>query len=320
MDWRSIQRKNFIRIEELCDFLALDKERRSQVLSSPRFSLNLPLRLAEKIAKNTLDDPLFRQFVPVQEEVAVVPGFISDPVQDGCARKERKLLHKYPGRALLLCTSACAMHCRFCFRQNFDYETVQKSYETEIGAIANDPSLKEIILSGGDPLSLSNACLKEVFDGLAAIEHVTLLRFHTRFPIGIPERIDTGFLELLAATRLQVWMVIHCNHPAELDHDVLRALKMVQKQGVPVLNQAVLLRGVNDTFEIQKALHERLADHGIVSYYLHQLDRVQGTAHFEVTQEEGIALINQLRACLPGYAVPRYVAEIPGRLSKTILA
>ncbi len=320
MDWRSIQRKNFIRIEALCDFLALDKEHRSRVLSAPRFSLNIPFRLAEKMAKNTLDDPLFRQFVPLQEELAIVPGFTPDAVEEGRARKERKLLHKYPGRALLLCTSACAMNCRFCFRQHFDYETAEKSYETELAAIAQDPSLKEIILSGGDPLSLSNATLKELFCGLAAIDHVTLLRFHTRFPLGIPERIDTGFLELLAATRLQVWMVIHCNHPRELDHDVLRALKTVQKQGVPILNQAVLLRGVNDTFETQKALNERLADHGIFSYYLHQLDRVEGTAHFEVTQEEGLALIQSLRACLPGYAVPRYAAEIPGRLSKTILA
>jgi KamA family protein len=167
---------------------------------------------------------------------------------------------------------------------------------------------------------LSNAVLKELFDGLAAIEHVTLLRLHTRFPLGIPERIDQSFLELLSATRLQAWMVIHCNHPNELDADVLRALKEVQKRGVPVLNQAVLLRGVNDTFEVQKALHERLADHGIIPYYLHQLDRVLGTAHFEVPQEEGVALIQELRNFLPGYAVPRYAAEIPGRLSKTILA
>lgn len=320
MDWRSIRKKNFTRIDELCDFLGLDSEKRARVLSAPRFSLNLPLRLAQKIAKNTLDDPLFRQFVPLQEERAATDGFLRDPVQDGNARKERKLLHKYQGRALLLCTSVCAMNCRFCFRQNFEYETEQKSFEKELTMIAEDPTLKEIILSGGDPLSLSNHVLKELFDGLNAIEHVSLIRIHTRFPLGIPERIDEGFLELLSTSRSQVWMVLHCNHPCELDADVLCYLKRVQKLGVPVLNQGVLLRGINDTVAVQKALHERFVDHGIIPYYLHQLDRVQGTSHFEVSQEEGIALIQQLRESLPGYAVPRYVAEIAGKPSKTVLA
>lgn len=320
MDWRSVQRKNFTRIDDLCDFLALDAEKRARVLTAPRFALNVPYRLAEKMAKNSLDDPIFREFVPLKDELAVQENFLPDPVKDASARKERKLLHKYSGRALLLCTSACAMNCRFCFRQYFDYETEQKSFENELKMIAGDPTLKEIILSGGDPLSLSNAVLKDLFDGLNAIEHIRLIRFHTRFPIGIPERIDDGFLELLKNSRCQVWMIIHCNHPRELDADVLCALKNVQKQGVPVLNQGVLLRGVNDTLDVQKALQEHFVENGIIPYYLHQLDRTQGTAHFEVSQEEGVALIEQLRESLPGYAVPRFVAEIPGRPSKTLLA
>ncbi len=320
MDWKSILRKNFTCVESLCDFLALDAEKRTHVLASPRFILNLPERLAAKIAKNTLEDPLLKQFLPMKSEQIITPGFFLDPVEDGCARKERKLLVKYPGRALLLCTSACAMHCRFCFRQKFDYETKQHSLEKELAMIAADPSLREIILSGGDPLSLNNATLHELFDNLAAIPHLSLLRIHTRFPIGIPERIDKEFLELLRSCRLQIWMVIHCNHPRELDNDILHALKCIRKEGAIVLNAAVLLRGINDMFEVQKELHQLLAEHGIVPYYLHQLDRVQGSAHFEVSMEEGVALIHQLRAALPGYAVPRYVAEIPGKLSKTTLA
>lgn len=319
MDWRSLQRKNFTCIDKLCAFLELDEANCKRVLHSSKFALNLPLRLAQKIAKNDLDDPLFRQFVPLTEETNVNPGYSFDPVQDGCARKSRKLLHKYQGRALLLATSACVMHCRFCFRQKFDYETEQKFFEEELSLVAQDSSIKEIILSGGDPLSLSNATLKQLFDRLAGIPHLSLIRFHTRFPIGIPERIDTEFLEILAGSRLQVWMVIHCNHPLELDQEVITALKKVQKQGVPVLNQGVLLKGINDSFEVQKTLLERFIDNGIVPYYLHQLDRVEGTAHFEVSQEEGIALIEKLRASLPGYAIPRFVAEIPHRPSKTPL-
>ncbi len=320
MDWRNVQRKNFTRIEDLCDFLELDAARRSQILKAPRFALNVPFRMAAKMAKNSLDDPLFRQFVPLQDELNIAPGFLADPVKDGNVRKERKLLHKYQGRALLVCTGACAMNCRFCFRQNFDYASEQKTFEKELALIAGDPSLKEIILSGGDPLSLSNAVLQQLVDGLAAIPHLSLLRFHTRFPLGIPERIDEGFLALLAGCRLQTWFAIHCNHPRELDLDVTTALQKIQKLGIPILNQSVLLRGVNDTFDTQKALQETLADHGIASYYLHQLDRVQGAAHFEVPQDEGAALIERLRASLPGYAVPRYVAEIPGHTSKMPLA
>ncbi len=320
MSWRTIQRKNFTRVQELCDFLELDDVARAKVLKTPRFPLNLPFRLAAKMGKNNLNDPLFRQFVPIKDELAVSSGFLLDPVKDASVRKERKLLHKYPGRALLLATGACAMNCRFCFRQNFEYETEQKSFENELRLIADDPSLKEIILSGGDALSLSNAVLQELTQGLSAIPHLSLLRFHTRFPLGIPERLDEDFIELLATCRLQIWFVIHCNHPLELDADVAAALRKIQKLGIPVLNQFVLLKGVNDTFPILKELHERLIECGIIPYYMHQLDRVQGAAHFEVDREEGLALIQQLRASLPGYAVPRFAVEIPGEISKTIIA
>lgn len=314
--WREIQKQNFTLLEELATFLNLDAPKLALLLKAPRFPLNLPRRLAEKIEKNNLDDPLLRQFVPLLEE-SMPSTFPLDPVQDARFRKNPKLLHKYASRALLLVTSACAMHCRFCFRQHFPYEREEKGYEKELEQIADDPSLKEIILSGGDPLSISNAQLEKLVTDLSNIPHLRRLRFHTRFPIGIPERIDEGFLKLLSKTRLQTWFILHCNHASELDTDVLDAMKKISKLGVPVLCQTVLLKGVNDSLEALKTLAEKLVDHGIAPYYLHQLDQVQGAAHFEVKEEEGKNLIQALSSGLSGYGLYRYVKEIPGESGKT---
>lgn len=317
MAWRAVQRQNFTRIDDLLNFLEMSAELRAGVWQKPRFPLNLPLRLARKITKNTLNDPILRQFLPLQEEAIETLGFMIDPVADATFRKANKLLVKYKERALLTTTGACAMNCRFCFRQNFDYATDTKGFEEELSLIAEDPSLSEIILSGGDPLSLSNDVLKALINDLSAIPHVKLLRFHSRFPVGIPERIDTGFLDILKNTRLQPIFILHSNHHQELDDDIFTALNRLQTLNIPILNQTVLLKGINDDVETLKALMLKLVCHGVMPYYLHQLDRVQGTAHFEVTQEKGESLVQSLRECLPGYAIPRYVCEIPGQLSKT---
>jgi len=314
--WRQIQKQNFTDWKKLSAFLQLDA---AHILQRPGFPLNLPLRLAQKIKKNTLNDPILRQFLPTKDELRTVPGFNSDPVGDIPSRKEKKLLHKYKGRALLVCTSACAMNCRFCFRRNFPYETEEKSFDAELQVIERDPSISEIILSGGDPLSLSDQTLRVLISSLSAIPHLKKLRFHTRFPVGIPERIDAGFLDILQSTRLQVVFIIHCNHPDELDKEVLAALKKIQFLGIPILNQTVLLKGVNDSVPILKALMEKLTDNGVIPYYLHQLDKVQGAAHFEVSEEKGLFLLQQLSCELPGYAVPRYVKEVSGESSKTAL-
>jgi EF-P beta-lysylation protein EpmB len=319
MPWREIQRHNFTRIDKLLDFLEMSDPLRAQIWQKPRFPLNLPLRLAHKITKNTLNDPILRQFLPLNEEMTQTPGFMTDPVADATFRKGNKLLVKYQGRALLSTTGACAMNCRFCFRQNFDYATETKGFKEELSLIAQDPSLSEIILSGGDPLSLSNETLKELIDQLEKIPHLKLLRFHSRFPIGIPERIDAGFLNMLKNTRLQPIFIIHTNHPRELDDDIFAALKKLQCLNIPLLSQTVLLQEVNDNEETLKMLMLQLVHHGVMPYYLHQLDRVQGTAHFEVSQEKGKSLMETLLASLPGYAVPRYVREIPGSTNKTPL-
>lgn len=317
--WTEILRNNFRSWEKLADFLQLQPEDREPVLKHSAFPLNVPKRLAEKMAKNTLEDPILRQFLPVKAEEQQTPNFIENPLAEWGYRKGNKLIHKYKGRALMLASSACAMHCRYCFRRHFPYETEIKGFAHEIAEIQADPTLEEIILSGGDPLSLSNRALRELIEQLSVISHLKRLRFHTRFPIGIPERIDEEFLEMLEKCPLQVVFVIHCNHAQELDCDILQAMKKIQRLGIPVLNQAVLLKGVNDSADILKALFSALANHGILPYYLHQLDRVEGAAHFEVGMETAQTLIARVHACSSGYAVPRLVQDIPHQQAKTIL-
>lgn len=310
--WRQIQKNNFTKVSDLAEFLELKENQIHKLISKSAFPLNLPQRLAAKIEKGTLNDPILRQFLPVDDENLKVESYIADPLQEAKSLCTPKLLHKYHGRVLLVTTSSCVMHCRYCFRRHFEYETQRKSYEKELKNISEDPTIKEVILSGGDPLSLSNDTLQSLIQMIEAIPHITKLRFHTRFPIGIPERIDHDFLEILANTRLKVWFVIHSNHPKELDNDIFASLSKLQQQKVVILNQSVLLSGVNDNVNTLRELCETLVDQGVIPYYLHQLDRVDGASHFDVPIEKGKQLIEQLRRTLPGYAVPRYVQEIGG--------
>jgi EF-P beta-lysylation protein EpmB len=252
------------------------------------------------------------------QELQVHSDFVLDPVCDVAFQQEGKLLRKYEGRVLLLCTSACAMHCRYCFRQYFAYDS-SKAFEEELAQIEQDLSIHEVILSGGDPLSLSDEILANLLGRLAKLSHIRRIRFHTRFPIGIPERIDEGFLNLIAALPQQVYFVIHCNHPRELDYEIFDRLKALRSLGCLILNQAVLLKGVNDDVCTLKQLAEQLANHGILFYYLHQLDRVKGAAHFEVDEEKGRFLLAEMAKQLPGYAIPKYVREVAGKPHKTHL-
>lgn len=316
--WKKILRTNFTDIDKLAIFLELDGESKLELLKRPKFSLNLPLRLAEKINKNDLNDPILKQFVPLKDELKVTNGFLTDPVGDLNCKSSAKLLHKYEGRVLLVTTSACAMHCRYCFRQNFDYATATGFlFEDELKLIADDKTIQEVLLSGGDPLSLSNELLKKLIQNLDNIPHLKRLRFHSRFPIGIPERIDDEFIEIIKNCRFQIYFVLHINHPKELDEAIFKAVKQLQKAGAIVLNQSVLLYGVNDDVDTLVNLSNCLIDNGILPYYLHQLDRVQGAAHFEVSEEKGLSLIAEMNKHLPGYAVPKYVREIEGHPSKT---
>jgi EF-P beta-lysylation protein EpmB len=316
VSWQSILRTNFTSVEALADFLELGAEERNRLVIKPEFRLNLPKRLADKLPKGTLDHPLTRQFIPQNEELNRAAGFAADPVQDARFQRTARLLHKYEGRMLMVTTGACAMHCRYCFRQNYEYESSSFPLQ-ELRLLADSADISEIILSGGDPLSLQDSALERILQAINDIPHVKRVRFHTRFPIGIPERICSSLLDILSRSRAQIWFVIHCNHVLELDSEVCAALKRIQCLGIPVLNQAVLLRGVNDSLDDQLALCNALVDHGVQPYYLHQLDRVLGAQHFEVPAGEGLTLIEKMRARLSGYAVPSYVQELAGDLSKT---
>lgn len=317
--WRKIQLGSFHDLEKLASFLELSEKDKLFLLNKPSFPLMLPLRLAEKIEKGTLLDPILRQFVPLEEELILNEDFVNDPVGDSSFRKESKLIRKYNGRALLVTSSACAIHCRYCFRKNFEYETKRKDFEPELRILENDPSLSEIILSGGDPLSLSNEALEDLLKGIARIPHIKRIRFHTRFPVGIPERIDPDLLFLFKEIPKQFFFIVHTNHPKELDEDLFYALKKIQKLGIPVLNQTVLLKGINDSFTTLQTLFSSLADRGIIPYYLHRLDPVTGTTHFAVEKEKGKELMRELAKVLSGYALPKYVEEIPGASSKTLI-
>jgi EF-P beta-lysylation protein EpmB len=270
-------------------------------------------------------DPLLRQVLPVAAEDEDVPGYTTDPVGDLAAEQTPGVLHKYKGRVLVVAAPACAIHCRYCFRRHFPYDAAPRgsaACDAACAYVESDPSVHEVILSGGDPLLLSDATLAEWSERLAAIAHVKRLRIHTRLPIVLPSRVDDGLLAWVRATRelgLAPWIVVHSNHPAELVDDCAEALGRLVDAGVAVLNQTVLLRGVNDDEETLAALCERLVDLRIQPYYLHQLDPVAGAAHFHVPEARGRELIAILRARLPGYAVPRFVREEPGEPHKTDL-
>ena len=315
--WRQKQKESFTNLDTLIDFLELDQHNRS-LISKNHFPLLLPRRLAEKIAKNRLDDPIALQFIPQAAEAHNPPGYLLDPVHDRSFQKCSKLLHKYDGRALIVATGACAMHCRYCFRKNFDYgASTPDEIQEAIDYVKKTPSLHEVILSGGDPLSLSDRALSLILEELDAIPHVQIIRFHTRFPVGIPERITDSFIEILKKSSKQIVFIVHINHPKECDKDLFTALKKVGELNIPLLCQTVLLKGVNDDKKTLKELFLLLISHGVLPYYLHQLDRVTGSSHFEVVEEKGLALIEALRRELPGYAIPEYVLEIAGEPYKS---
>jgi EF-P beta-lysylation protein EpmB len=269
------------------------------------------------------NDPLLLQVLPLSKELDFVPGFVTDPVGDAEATRQPGLLHKYEGRVLLVTTGVCAIHCRYCFRRHFPYDETPPServWDAAVEAIRNDATISEIILSGGDPLTVTDPRLARLAEQFTAIPHLRRLRIHTRLPVMIPSRVNDELLSWLTGTRLTPVMVIHANHAQELDNEVGAALRRLKEAGVLLLNQAVLLRGVNDTVDAQAALNLRLIDLGVTPYYLHQLDRVRGAAHFEVSIERGREIIAELRRRLPGYAVPQYVQEQPGAAHKVVLA
>ncbi len=283
------------------------------------FPVRVPKRWLDKIPKGDNNHPLLKQVLPLQEELLNIPGYVTDPLQENHANPVPGLLHKYPGRVLLITAPSCAIHCRYCFRRHFSYEDnhpSQRGWGASLAYISNDPSIEEVILSGGDPLMLKNSPLSELLQQIDAIPHITTLRFHSRIPIVLPERLDQELLNTLKHLRSKIVMVVHSNHPLELDDEVRESLNKLMSIGIQLLNQSVLLKDVNDTTDTLVALSKRLWQCQTLPYYLHVPDKVAGTAHFDVTLKKGKSLIATMREQLPGYLVPRLVQEVAGDKSK----
>jgi EF-P beta-lysylation protein EpmB len=323
-DWQSQFRHAIRDPQQLCERLELDESYWAGAAAAAKlFPVFAPENYIARMERGNPHDPLLRQVLPVAEEGADEEGFTKDPVGDAPAKLRPGLLQKYAGRALLITTGACAIHCRYCFRRHYAYDLEPKSldaWEPAAQQIAADASIEELILSGGDPLTLSDGRLRALVSRFARIPHLRRLRVHTRLPVVIPARVTSGLVEWLTGHRLTPYLVLHVNHARELSTDVLDGIALLRRAGVVLLNQTVLLRGVNDSLEDMLDLCRKLSDHGVAPYYLHQLDRVAGAAHFEVAIARGLQLIEQLRAQLPGYAVPRYVQEQLGATSKVLLA
>lgn len=306
--------------ESLLEVLRLPAS--SLALAETSFPLLVPHSFVARMRPGDAQDPLLRQVLPTSEESASASGFVSDPVGDQLSRRVPGLLQKYHGRALLVATGACAVHCRYCFRREYPYQQDPRrmeDWEPALQELRADSSVTEVIFSGGDPLMLTDQRLSEMLAAVDRIPHVERIRFHTRLPIVLPARITDELLDQLAGLRAQVVVVVHANHGNEIVDDCADALRRLVSNGQPVLNQAVLLRGVNDDADVMETLCRRLINLGVIPYYLHQLDQVSGAAHFECEPAIGLKIIRILQSRLPGYAVPKFVQEIPGEPSKTPL-
>ena len=322
--WQSALNEAIRDPAELCRLLGLDPALALDAEQAAKgFSLLVPRPYLARIRPGDPTDPLLLQVLPRATETIATAGYRTDPLGEVDALRGPGLLRKYQGRTLMVTSGACAVHCRFCFRRHFPYRETSSggsAFPSALQEIAADRSIREVVLSGGDPLILSDRELAELAEKLAQIPHLRRLRVHSRMPVMIPQRVTDELLSLLRGGRLSTMVVVHVNHPAEIDAAVTTAFGRLIDAGVPVLGQSVLLRGVNDRADVLDALCQRLIDLRVIPYYLHQLDAVAGAAHFEVPVAAGVALIEELRARLPGYGVPRYVRETPGGASKEPLA
>ena len=319
-DWQTQLKEAVRSVDELLDRLQLTAQDLDRpALHNAPFPLRVPLSFVNRMRPGDPNDPLLRQVLPSGRETEPQPGYSDDPLAEQGQNPAPGVIHKYRGRALLVSTQACAVHCRYCFRQHFPYADNRLSradWQQALAYLSSQPDLNEIIFSGGDPLSLPNERLAEMIADLERLPHLTTLRFHSRTPIVLPDRLDPGFLELIRTTRFKTVMVVHSNHARELNEEVRQALAPLRRAGCTLLNQAVLLRGINDRLADQCALSRRLFDCDILPYYLHVLDPVRGAAHFDVGDREAQSLWQAMQAELPGYLLPRLTREVPGDAGK----
>ena len=317
--WQRAMADAYRRPTELLADLGLDAGDLDAAI--PEFPLRVPRSYATRIRQGDPRDPLLLQVLPQARERHAVPGFTDDPVGERSSARQPGLLQKYAGRALIITTGACAVHCRYCFRRSFPYQDSlpHSAFTAILDELRDDPHIHEVILSGGDPLSLSDRRLAGLLQRLDRLPHVRRIRLHTRTPIVLPERIDAQLLQVLQQLRTPLVTVLHCNHANEIDAAVTAAIAGLRAHSAMVLNQSVLLRGINDSADALVALSESLFAAGVTPYYLHQLDPVAGAAHFVVSDARARACVAAAAARLPGYLVPRLVREIPGAEAKQAL-
>ncbi|MBV1907845.1 MAG: EF-P beta-lysylation protein EpmB [Kangiellaceae bacterium] len=321
--WKTELKSAFSSPQELLQYLAIDATALDfEIDTSPTFKLRVPRPFADKMQPGNINDPLLLQVLSSSLENVPADGFVSDPLQEQNGDRPG-LLHKYHGRVLLLVTGSCAVNCRYCFRRHFPYQsdsTDDENLRENIGYIAKNKDISEVILSGGDPLIAGDKQLERLIRQLESIKHIRRLRIHTRLPIVIPQRITPMLIKLLSETSLQTSMVVHTNHANEIDKQTGRQLQGLVQSGTTVLNQAVFLKNINDSSAAQIDLSEKLFKYQILPYYLHLLDPVKGASHFYQTKQKALQVMNELRNYLPGYLVPKLALEEPNKPSKSVIS
>ena len=322
-EWQKVLRDAFRQPHALLRYLDIPADA-FNLDEQPDFPLLVPEPFAARMASGDPADPLLLQVLPNLQEREHVPGFVEDPLGEDNSvlgfQRAPALIQKYQGRVLMIATPGCAVNCRYCFRRHFPYQDHKpRAHDLAMDSIRSDTSISEVILSGGDPLLLGDQAFATLINEINAIEHVQRIRVHSRLPIVLPQRVTQSLVGALRSSRCPTVLVVHCNHAHELDAQTKRAFACLRDAGVHLLNQSVLLAGVNDETDLLCQLSQSLFEQGVLPYYLHMPDAVSGTAHFDVTEQRAVTLHERMRERLPGYLLPRLVREIPGKASKSPL-
>ncbi|KEI35905.1 lysyl-lysine 2,3-aminomutase [Francisella sp. W12-1067] len=321
-DWKKALKESFYSPLELLEFLKIDsKEARISSEITKKFKMIVPRSFANRMQKGNINDPLLKQVLPIVDEEVIAENYTSDPLEEKNYNKVTGLLHKYHGRVLLVAQTSCAVHCRYCFRKEFNYKDNipgRKDWLKTFDYITNDKSIEEVILSGGDPLLNNDEILEFFLKNIQQIAHIKRIRIHSRIPVVLPERITTKLLEILSKHSLDTILVIHVNHPNEIDDNVTRVLSEIHKLGIIILNQSTLLKDINDDADVLYALSTKLIKAKVIPYYIHLLDTVSGTKHYNVDNARNI--MKKLSEISSGFMVPILTKEVPGYPSKKWLS
>jgi EF-P beta-lysylation protein EpmB len=320
-NWQQDLSQGFTHSEDLLNYLGISKEA-SSIFAEQQFKTKVPLSFARRIKKGDVNDPILQQVLAIHQETEITPGFNEDPLQESLYNPIPGLIHKYQSRVLIMLSGACAVHCRYCFRRHFPYQDNnpgKQGIDQIVTYLMEHPQVNEVILSGGDPMILNNDYFKTLIEKLQHVPYIRFFRIHSRIPVVLPSRIETAWIDLWANCAWQKTMVTHINHAQEINHEVTEKINALKNHGWMVLNQSVLLSGVNDNLQAQINLSHALIQAGILPYYLHLLDDVQGAAHFKVNIDKALSLYQQMQKNLSGYMLPKLVKEVPGVAHKTLI-